>query len=346
MGRQLERYAHIPVRKEKAASDVEKLRKGARFILSLDENGNYTLEERDEFSANVLAVLASTEVDGVFLEEALILEIGIGKGTPYTHTFRKDTSGQCLSVDRRKTREATSKERAIIWNVFSSLMIRLTDERRSNWANNGKWFGYTESGKSYAYTRGQRFSVSIGDHWIRDFILEAEFSYRWKKYLHKSSHAIWYWLSRHRYTYYSKRQAKAHLGLRKTFDLLGGIHFSHDFLRWRFIESLRPKRAALVRNTAEHFDVPFAETAYSIPRPEPKIPGYHIFINRVDADNRGIVVFECAPDEVPAEEPSTGQKDSGTQSNDSFPDIGEDIPFHPEEYAKCETKTPDDDCPF
>lgn len=287
----------LPVSIEKALSDQQKLSEGARFTLTINASGMHTLHENESYAASVLAVFAPAEINGFHIEAGLILEIGIGKGAPYSHTFKKDTSGKCLSVNRRKVREATKNEQGIIWDIFSKLMIRLTDEQVHKHKHQKPWFQRTDNGELYCFTRGKRFLVSMDDEWIRNLILELEFLHRWKKYLHKRSQAIWFWLTKYQHTYYSKRQVQRHAGLAKTAELLSGIQFRHEYLRWRFIETLHDRRSALVRNTMSHFDISLKETPYVIPKPVPKLYGHHPIIHRIDEDRRALI-FECAPDEA------------------------------------------------
>lgn len=296
MGRTSRKHCLTPARPEKALSDHTKLSEGGRFILTIGESGRYTLHENDDFAANVFAVFAPAYIDGIHVEQALILEVGIGRGAPYAHTFRKGADGKCLSVDRKKVRDATETEQKIIWEVLTGLMRRLTEKQIAGRKRAELWFQTTEGGESYAYTRGKRFLVSLDDHWIRNILLETEFLHRWKWYLHKRSRAIWFWLKEYRYTDYPKRQSSGFVGLRKTAELLSGIRFRHRFIRWRFLQALGPKQGLLVRNTMEHFGLSLDESSYMIPSVKPRLDGYHIFIHNVD-ENRGTIGFEHAPDE-------------------------------------------------
>lgn len=324
--------APSPVRIEKAISDQQKLSRGARFTLTINASGTHTLHENESYAASVLAVFAPAEIDGLHIEAGLILEIGIGKGAPYSHTFKKDASGKCLSVDRRKIREATENEQGIIWDIFSKLMIRLTDEQVHKRKRQKPWFQHTDNGELYCFTKGKRFLVSMDDEWVRNLILELEFLHRWKKYLRKRSRAIWFWLTKYQHTYYSKRQVKRYSGLAKTAEILSGIQFRHEYLRWRFIETLLDKRAAIVRNTMIHFGVPLEETPYVIPKPAPKLDGHHLIIHRLDEDRRALI-FECAPDEA----------SQTNLSPDEYSDGSDSIELDGE---SCELATPDDDIPL
>lgn len=176
--------------------DVEKVKRHARIVLRIDNEGRIVGFHRNERTGlDVLAILGPGNamrgpLRGEFFNEALLCEIGMRRCRPY-HECKKRVHGKMrVVVGKRHKWFVLSEEqyRALGPRVFQFLQA-VVDRRTAGWLIQGKFTRQCEHQyfsrrknairlvtKKCEFIRGCRFSISRADHFFINDLLWVEFN--------------------------------------------------------------------------------------------------------------------------------------------------------------------------
>lgn len=201
----------------RARRDAGRLKKIARWVVVVDENGNILdLINNEPYLANVFAVLGPANVCGEDIREAVLLEIGISRGCPYARTESSRTGKNRVARRRQKVADLSMNQLRTIWPTLLSVLEECVTSARERWTIKGAWSARTNAGMK-EFERGISFSVSSSDQLLREVFLLRDMAHR--KYLHKTARIIAHFLRRYKYAFYPERQLRSLAGVQKVVDL-------------------------------------------------------------------------------------------------------------------------------
>ena len=165
-----------------AAFQVERERKYARHILTIDDAGNVIdLMENQHPQLDVLAVIGPAHVGETFLEETILLEIGYKKVRPYNKTGGIENGSKKRQVWSRARFAPLDGERFVrAFPTIQSILTERTKEIMAGWRIRRFKMPWSTLGNSgeMVRTKGVRYSVSLDDHAMLSTVLKSERTFR------------------------------------------------------------------------------------------------------------------------------------------------------------------------
>lgn len=146
-------------------SDADRMSHCAQVVLELRSDGS-VYEKRNPNGASIIAVIGGLELAGHNYQRALLLEVGIGRGKPYT-----ELSG--VSFDRRHFAGIASGAYYRIAPYLFHIMQELSDTTVQQWKHPCKTLRLSttryvgsslhKGERNFMFERGKRFSISCDD---------------------------------------------------------------------------------------------------------------------------------------------------------------------------------------
>ncbi len=141
--------AGLPARTiRKIQADAKRLRRLARFVVILDENGTVreTIENHPEsyeyFTRPVIAILAPTKIDDKILPETLVFEMTYERAVPYARIEENIPGGgrRIPIPERKRVRTITENELRLAWPALEQGFVSILRERLYHWKSLGDLF--------------------------------------------------------------------------------------------------------------------------------------------------------------------------------------------------------------
>jgi hypothetical protein len=191
---------------EKLARDVTSLKKHARFIVLLTNSGpqiidNHRIEKEGGLLGQIIAVLGPAFSEGVFVEQALLLEIGYSSTRPYSKArFKKkfrERQGYHLKPfealhGRRQVRQLSNEELRLVYPLIEQCMWEIVSECRAQWKPESRGLRWVR-GAGWI-PRGIFFSFRKSDVSVYRQILMEDLRYRRYRYIAEHARMIRHWL--------------------------------------------------------------------------------------------------------------------------------------------------------
>lgn len=145
-------------------NDADRMTNLAQVVLDIAPDGS-VYEHRNLNGANILAVTGELALANRHYPRALLLEIGIGRGKPYSDLYGISSRRHFVGI----TNDAYHRVAPHLFRI----MQELSDVTVGNWKNTktSLWLptmhyrgkALSESGRYFAFERGKRFSISCDD---------------------------------------------------------------------------------------------------------------------------------------------------------------------------------------
>lgn len=152
-----------------ARYQAERVAHTARWVLLIDSEGDVvSVKQNNPHYLDVIAVIGPADVDGVHFEITVLLEIGRGKGRPYSHgALRDKKDGRRKQVSARRKFATIDQWRfAKIWKRLEAVMV----EDASRMSRHGVFFQHRER----EIICGVTYSISERDPLMLAAVLQSE----------------------------------------------------------------------------------------------------------------------------------------------------------------------------
>ena len=186
---------------ELAKNDAERIKRGAKIVVQIDENGKIIdLRENPNGKISVLAVVGPIGIvdervgeeflkngllDVLLKEQVLLLEIGMARGKPYRVGYDRERKNNTFHIPlRRKWFFLSTTQYLNLSPVLFLLLKNEAQDRRQKWLKHETTFFLLRKGSGFRKERttaellascaGVKFSVSLKDAFICSDILWAE----------------------------------------------------------------------------------------------------------------------------------------------------------------------------
>ncbi len=234
-----------------ARDQVERERTYARYVITIDEEGNpVNFEENPHPQINVLAVVGPAQVGDVFLEETILLEIGIHRSYPYRRTHGiKNGSPARMIWQRAKHASLSISQLGKVFPEIERVLVEDMRKRTKNWRfvkTGYRTRGLFRGDRNPERTRqmGTRYSVSFQDKAFLATVLRSELENRQvplEKDLKRAARKISLITSRYRRQYPSEKEFELMCSYPKIIDLYEflerrNFHPHHYYLLCRALE--------------------------------------------------------------------------------------------------------------
>jgi hypothetical protein len=202
----------------KVVDDVKRIKEKARYVLTLNADGKVIgflyKAEKGSF-ANVVAVLAPANLYGVYLTEALVLEIGISRTRPYQKSELASYGKKVTPYlrTRERVRSITTHELAQLWPTLEKVFSSATYQTRKRWKQKEGWWVRSKKGL-WQFERGVYFSFDNRDSVARLFALNEE-ARRRQRFLRQYAGRIAGWLRPYGRRSYTDNRVKKFRGVRE-----------------------------------------------------------------------------------------------------------------------------------
>ncbi len=184
-----------PDLKHYALKDLVTVIENAKFVVRILENEAVEIRFNKKGRLNILGITGPTRSNGCLLPEVVLAEIGLGRTRPYNKATYNN--GKLIITKREKLFYLSGDQYRIVVPVVFQILQGLVNEmdasRKYNTNNpflisvpstiySNKKKGYSFRWRRKPSLLGSRFSVSIHDKLILQFIYAADRLY-WKEYL-------------------------------------------------------------------------------------------------------------------------------------------------------------------
>lgn len=167
-------YKRPEIVRKHVAGDVALVKKRARALVLIKDNGEIVISNQDNWKLNIIAVVGPGTINGseMFFQEAVLLEIGIGPTRPYHNSY----ANRVWLHERKKwfflSAEQYGRLRPMVFRVIKEIaMARISCWENLTWTMKEKKNHYSRKRKKFfqdrtrwrEYPTGTRFSVSKKD---------------------------------------------------------------------------------------------------------------------------------------------------------------------------------------
>ena len=246
---------------DKLARDVAKVESYARFVIAI-QGGEVTLID-NKYRVKKLPYMRIIAVTGFENDDTsdkrVLLEIGYRRSRPYQQieescSLNISKTGRWHIKGRKKTRTLSDEEMNLVYPSIVRCMADIVLETRETWECKESWYlpgqGLVE--------RGVYFTFHLDDALLCRHMLLEDSDYRCARYIHHHAGCVRYWLRRYKQSYYSSKELRSFVGVRKVASLIHE-HYSDALYRevlFKSIISKRPHLEGILNAIVLQYDLP------------------------------------------------------------------------------------------